>query len=481
MARTNTRKGFYHKILATVFLLSLLLLVTAETAFAYEDIHFELNGSTLFPEGILVSGSKLTVYGIPDNPDYRYMLLILQDSYGREVFRENAPREDTGKIVYSLRNLPVGSFTVCLYHAAVQYSVYQADIQKGLVLTKKPNRCLFLDSPALSINMRQAAGERSDRDALTFYLRPAYGIQSSSPTIKDLSNSLTQNLEGSYSKALAIHDWVCNNIYYDYDVLNNRTGYGDYSALGVLRSRHSVCEGYANLTIALLQAAGIPAKKIYGYAVGVVTGDEWPQGIYDGSSFEPNHAWVKAYIGGHWATLDPTWDSVNSYEYGKVNNNSGLYSYRYFDISPTLFAIDHAVTDNQNVGSLYMYTNYPRIWNGHEWKNIEASPVVYKGSILVPVRVITEEMGGNVHWQKGTDTNRTKVIINIHNHNIQMWINYRKFYVDGKEYTFDIAPQVLNGRIMIPARQVFESIGCRVRWDNNADNWNGRMTIDYLR
>ena len=40
-----------------------------------------------------------------------------------------------------------------------------------------------------------------------------------------------------------------------------------------------------------------------------------------------------------------------------------------------------------------------------------------------------------------------------------------KVFVYGKQLTFDVAPQTLNFRTMVPMRAIFENLGCKVDWD----------------
>ena len=41
-------------------------------------------------------------------------------------------------------------------------------------------------------------------------------------------------------------------------------------------------------------------------------------------------------------------------------------------------------------------------------------------------------------------------------------------YIDGKEVEFDVQPQVIDGRTMVPIRAIFEKMGASVVWDENA-------------
>ncbi len=66
------------------------------------------------------------------------------------------------------------------------------------------------------------------------------------------------------------------------------------SAETVLLERRAICSGYAELTVALLQALGIPTITVSGSSHGA-------------SGSWSNHAWNEAYVDGHWIIIDNTW------------------------------------------------------------------------------------------------------------------------------------------------------------------------------
>ncbi len=44
-----------------------------------------------------------------------------------------------------------------------------------------------------------------------------------------------------------------------------------------------------------------------------------------------------------------------------------------------------------------------------------------------------------------------------------------KVYLDGKQLTFDVEPQFINERVMVPARRILEAIGATVEYDEEAE------------
>jgi transglutaminase-like putative cysteine protease len=90
-----------------------------------------------------------------------------------------------------------------------------------------------------------------------------------------------------YRRANEICDWVCSHLNYAPGSTNSAT-----TATDVLLQRNGVCRDYAHLAIALLRAAGIPARYVSGYAVGLQPPDF--------------HGFLEAFLDGGWYLFDPT-------------------------------------------------------------------------------------------------------------------------------------------------------------------------------
>ena len=327
-----------------------ILLITLFTPFAQASSdgqassEMRLSSSPDFPESIVISGQNITVTKLPAAPDYRYILLYLKDAAGGSVvFDMIAERDRGGNAVFNAGSVPAGRYNAEIFHSAQEYSTYSGMLWGGDVQVLWYGYSgVFVESAMYAHNTNVSRGKRADLAALSYYLEPSPDIQSGSAAIRSASSRIVAGINDSYGKAMAIHDWVCDNIYYNHDSVAGRAGYGDYSAAGVLNSRRSVCEGYANLMAALLRAAGIPAKKVSGFATGGSTGGKWPQAL---STDTINHSWNEAFVDGRWILIDATWDSGNDWEYGRVSSSGGLIDHRYFDTSQALFSADHMIAD----------------------------------------------------------------------------------------------------------------------------------------
>lgn len=45
--------------------------------------------------------------------------------------------------------------------------------------------------------------------------------------------------------------------------------------------------------------------------------------------------------------------------------------------------------------------------------------------------------------------------------------NAPKVFLNGKELTFDVPPEIVNGRTFVPLRTIFEELGAEIHWDGN--------------
>lgn len=119
-------------------------------------------------------------------------------------------------------------------------------------------------------------------------------------SVESLAAYLAQGATGDTEKARAIFRWMADRVVYDVERL--RAGRIESIAPDeVLRTRRSVCSGYADLFTSLAKLTGLEAVSIAGHAKGV--------GYEVGSSFDgpTNHAWNAVRIDGRWCLVDCTW------------------------------------------------------------------------------------------------------------------------------------------------------------------------------
>jgi hypothetical protein len=95
-------------------------------------------------------------------------------------------------------------------------------------------------------------------------------------------------------------------------------------------------------------------------------------------------------------------------------------------------------------------------------KMIDQAPVNLNGTALVPIRFVIEQLGGTVKW----DPNEKKATILRGSQLIDFWVGKKDFIVNGNSATALGAPQMINGRTMVPLRVLSEKLGWKVTWDD---------------
>ncbi|MDH5466555.1 MAG: transglutaminase-like domain-containing protein [Candidatus Aminicenantes bacterium] len=128
-----------------------------------------------------------------------------------------------------------------------------------------------------------------EEEDLRRFLMPTSFCQSDDPEIKRTAGDIVGEERNSWRAAKKIAEWVKREMTPTYDV-----GFAD--AREILENRKGDCSEHTVLTVALLRAAGIPARA----AVGIMYG----RGIF------AYHMWPEVYAG-QWVGLDAKWLAVD--------------------------------------------------------------------------------------------------------------------------------------------------------------------------
>lgn len=85
----------------------------------------------------------------------------------------------------------------------------------------------------------------------------------------------------------------------------------------------------------------------------------------------------------------------------------------------------------------------------------DAAPVIRNDRTLVPIRIVTETLGGKVDWNGATK----EVTLNIDGKEIKMTV--------GKTLEkYGVAPVIIDGRTFVPVRFVADELGATIAWDD---------------
>ena len=80
---------------------------------------------------------------------------------------------------------------------------------------------------------------------------------------------------------------------------------------------------------------------------------------------------------------------------------------------------------------------------------------------FVSVRFIAEALGAQVGW---VDEKKMVVVDDGYNY-IELFIGSNEYYVNAEKQTMDVAPEINNGRTMVPYRFLAENLRCSVDWN----------------
>jgi hypothetical protein len=119
------------------------------------------------------------------------------------------------------------------------------------------------------------------------YLMPERDRQSADPAIVRLAGDITRGSRYAHEAANAILSWIADYLTFDTSITVPT------DAVSAIRYKKAYCVGYSNLAVALLRAAGIPARVAHGY---LPPGYEW--------GFSKDYWGVKVNDGGFHAYLE---------------------------------------------------------------------------------------------------------------------------------------------------------------------------------
>jgi outer membrane protein assembly factor BamB/fibronectin type 3 domain-containing protein len=93
--------------------------------------------------------------------------------------------------------------------------------------------------------------------------------------------------------------------------------------------------------------------------------------------------------------------------------------------------------------------------------DLEAPPLLQSQRTFVPLRFISEIVGGTVQW----DPQEKRIQVLYKQNEVVLWIGKREILVNGKTAEIDAAPFILNNRTLVPLRFVTEPLGATIEWD----------------
>lgn len=138
-------------------------------------------------------------------------------------------------------------------------------------------------------------------DQRALYLRGEDHIEADHNTLRQAAARLTEGVEGAGAKAERVFSFVRRHLRYDSNSKAKNQG-----ALAAFEAGSGVCEEFASLFVALMRAAGVPARVVNGY----VLLDAQRHLTTEGFAQRVRHQWAEYFDPEYgWVPVDPTFES----------------------------------------------------------------------------------------------------------------------------------------------------------------------------
>ena len=138
---------------------------------------------------------------------------------------------------------------------------------------------------------------------LSIYLKPTDFCDCENQIIIDMVHELTKGCETDKEKALKIFYFVRDEIPFMIDYI--------VKASDTLKKRYGFCVTKANLQIALLRAARIPAKYHLAHVKKECLKGVIARGVYNGfPDIVTFHPWTECYLNDRWISCDTLFDEL---------------------------------------------------------------------------------------------------------------------------------------------------------------------------
>ena len=186
------------------------------------------------------------------------------------------------------------------------YGEIKSAVEKAQTHTGVPREGDYLRSNYLGYMLSGTAlGNEYSITLYMYYAANADQERIVDAEIVKLLSSLNLYGKSDYEKVKAVHGWMCENITYDDEHVNDDEYTLQFSAYAALINHTAVCQGYAGLFYRLMLELGVDCRFI--------------SGIGNGGP----HAWNIVKLGGLYYNVDTTWDA----QYYGLEGFDGDYPY----------------------------------------------------------------------------------------------------------------------------------------------------------
>lgn len=115
------------------------------------------------------------------------------------------------------------------------------------------------------------------------------------------------------------------------------------------------------------------------------------------------------------------------------------------------------------------------IVNGLEINFTDIKPFISeKGRTMVPLRFVSQALGAEVEWNGVNQS----IVIEYNDKKIEMVVGDIKGKINGSEVLFELGPQLVGDRTVVPLRFISETLGAQVEWDGKSNTITITTLVD---
>ncbi len=102
---------------------------------------------------------------------------------------------------------------------------------------------------------------------------------------------------------------------------------------------------------------------------------------------------------------------------------------------------------------------------GNEEREMDVEPYIKNGRTYAPIRYLADAAGIADSFILWSAQDRTVTVIVPGGRVVQFRVGQKAYLLQGVPISIDVAPEIVNGRVMLPYRFVSQALGLEARWD----------------
>ncbi|MCM1136916.1 MAG: copper amine oxidase N-terminal domain-containing protein, partial [Clostridium sp.] len=132
-------------------------------------------------------------------------------------------------------------------------------------------------------------------------------------------------------------------------------------------------------------------------------------------------------------------------------------------LAPLEARLEQAASQMPEVPSLKLWIGRDYLLNGEEKVSLDVKPYLGEtGRTMVPLRALGEAIGAEFSWDNSTK----RVVYTKGGREVVLWVGRAEVQANGQRTTTDCAPELVNGRLMVPLRVITENLGFHLIWNH---------------